>query len=59
MLENVTFQIESKRYDLNDYLALNRVAGLLILKSSKVVLEDYELGPSRRRDGRPSRWQNP
>jgi CubicO group peptidase (beta-lactamase class C family) len=31
---------------LYDYLAYDRVAGLLILKDGKVVLEDYELGAS-------------
>ncbi|HXQ30652.1 MAG TPA: serine hydrolase [Steroidobacteraceae bacterium] len=31
-------------YDLVDYLALNRVAGLLVLKDGAIALEDYELG---------------
>jgi len=43
-LKNVYFEAGGKRYDLFDYLALNRVAGLLILKNGEVVLEDYELG---------------
>jgi CubicO group peptidase (beta-lactamase class C family) len=43
-LRDVTFQIGGKPYDLFDYLALNRVAGLLVLKDGKVALEDYELG---------------
>jgi CubicO group peptidase (beta-lactamase class C family) len=43
-LGNVTFQVGDKRYDLFDYLALNRVAGLLVLKDGKVALEDYQLG---------------
>jgi CubicO group peptidase (beta-lactamase class C family) len=42
--KNLYFEISGRRYDLFDYLALNRVAGLLILKNGKVVLEDYELG---------------
>jgi CubicO group peptidase (beta-lactamase class C family) len=50
-LENVEFQIGDKRYDLFDYLALNRVAGLLILKDGKIALEDYELGA-----GPDTRW---
>jgi CubicO group peptidase (beta-lactamase class C family) len=50
-LENVTFQLGDKQYDLFDYLAVNRVAGLLIVKDSKVVLEDYELGA-----GPATRW---
>lgn len=43
-LGNVYFDANGKRYDLYDYLALNRVAGLLVLKKGQVVLEDYELG---------------
>jgi CubicO group peptidase (beta-lactamase class C family) len=43
-LNNVNFKSAGKRYDLFDYLALNRVAGLLILKNGMVVREDYELG---------------
>ena len=43
-LTNVVFDAGGKRYDLFDYLALNRVAGLLIVKNGEVVLEDYELG---------------
>lgn len=43
-LKNVNFEAGGKHYDLFDYLALNRVAGLLILKNGEIVLEDYELG---------------
>jgi CubicO group peptidase (beta-lactamase class C family) len=43
-LSNVHFDAGGKQYDLFDYLALNRVAGLLVLKDGKVALEDYELG---------------
>jgi CubicO group peptidase (beta-lactamase class C family) len=43
-LKNVRFQSRGAEYDLFDYLADNRIAGLLILKDGKVVLEDYELG---------------
>src|SRR5882672_1416925 len=43
-LKNVRFEAGGKKYDLFDYLALNRVAGLLILKNGEVVREDYELG---------------
>lgn len=31
-------------YDLYDFLALNRIAGLMILKDGKVVVEQYNLG---------------
>ncbi len=43
-LQNVQFEAGGKRYDLFDYLALNRVAGLLVMKNGEIVLEDYELG---------------
>ena len=43
-LPKIQFQADGETYDLFDYLADNRVAGLLILKNGKVVLEDYELG---------------
>jgi hypothetical protein len=33
-----------RQYDLADYLSLNRVAGLLILKNGRIALENYELG---------------
>jgi hypothetical protein len=50
-LKNVQFEIKNKKYGLFDYMALNRVAGLLILKDGKVVFEDYELGAGPR-----TRW---
>jgi CubicO group peptidase (beta-lactamase class C family) len=50
-LPYIQFHSGGKRYDLYDYLATNRVAGLLILKNRKVVFEDYELGVSP-----DSRW---
>jgi CubicO group peptidase (beta-lactamase class C family) len=43
-LAAVEFSSRGKRYDLVDYLALNRVTGLLILKQGEIVFEDYELG---------------
>ncbi len=43
-LKNVQFEAGGRQYDLFDYLALNRVAGILILKNGEMVLEDYELG---------------
>jgi CubicO group peptidase (beta-lactamase class C family) len=45
-LKALQFKSGSKDYDLFDYLAYNRVAGLLILKNGQAVLEDYELGTS-------------
>jgi CubicO group peptidase (beta-lactamase class C family) len=32
---------------LDDYVRLNRVAGLLVLKNGRIALERYELGNSR------------
>ena len=43
-LDNVHFQIDGRWFDLYDYLACNRVVGMLILKDGKIVFEDYELG---------------
>ena len=44
VLGKIQFRSDGKNFDLYDYLADNRVAGLLILKDGKVVIEDYELG---------------
>ena len=49
--KEIHFTSDGHEYDLFDYLAYNRVAGLLILKDGKVVMEDYELGV-----GPNSRW---
>jgi hypothetical protein len=38
------FKDHGHDFDLYDYLAINRVAGLLILKDGEIALEDYELG---------------
>jgi CubicO group peptidase (beta-lactamase class C family) len=38
------FQSGGKTYDLPDYVALNRVVGLLILKEGKIVFEHYDFG---------------
>jgi CubicO group peptidase (beta-lactamase class C family) len=43
-LKNVRFEAGGKSYDLFDYMALNRVTGLLVLKDGRVAFEDYELG---------------
>jgi CubicO group peptidase (beta-lactamase class C family) len=40
----IKFQDRGYSYDLNDYLAINRVAGLLVIKDGEIALEDYELG---------------
>lgn len=43
-LSGVRFESAGRNYDLFDYLADNRVAGLLILKNGQIAFEDYELG---------------
>jgi hypothetical protein len=43
-LKGVEFTSAGKHYDLYDYLSLNRVSGLLVLKSGKIAFERYELG---------------
>jgi CubicO group peptidase (beta-lactamase class C family) len=42
-LGHIRFTSGERSVDLVDYLALNRVAGFLVLKDGAVVLEDYEL----------------
>jgi CubicO group peptidase (beta-lactamase class C family) len=43
-LKGVEFISAGKKYDLYDYLSLNRVSGLLVLKNGKIACERYELG---------------
>jgi len=43
-LKALTFSSGGKTYDLPDYVALNRVVGLLILKDGKIVFEHYDFG---------------
>lgn len=40
----IHFDIRGHQFDLYDYLATNRVAGILVLKDGKIAFEDYELG---------------
>lgn len=49
-LRTVRIEHAGRTYDLVDYLAVNRVTGLLILHHGHIVREDYELGltPSQR-----------
>jgi len=42
-LPNVRFESSKQPFDLYDYLAANRVSGLLILKDGQIVREDYQL----------------
>jgi CubicO group peptidase (beta-lactamase class C family) len=43
-LPPIHFDIRGHRFDLYDYLATNRVAGMLVLKNGEIAFEDYELG---------------
>ena len=43
-LGNVKFKSHGKDYDLYDYLSINRISGLIVIKDGEIVLEDYELG---------------
>lgn len=40
-LSSVTFSDRGQRYDLESYVELNRVAGLLVLKHGRIALERY------------------
>lgn len=50
-ISNLTFSDKGKDYDLFDYLALNRVSGMLVLKDGKVAYETYQYGNTPR-----TRW---
>lgn len=52
-LTALSFSSGGKTYDLPDYVALNRVVGLLILKDGKIVLEHYDFGFTPK-----SRWMS-
>jgi CubicO group peptidase (beta-lactamase class C family) len=41
---SIHFDNRGHHYDLYDYLANNRVAGILVLKNGEIAFEDYELG---------------
>jgi len=43
-LKAVEFASAGKKYDVFDYMSLNRVSGLLVIKDGKIALERYELG---------------
>ncbi len=44
LFPSIHFEIRGSHFDLHDYLATNRVAGLLVLKNGEIAFEDYELG---------------
>ncbi|HEY0236368.1 MAG TPA: serine hydrolase [Afipia sp.] len=43
-ITQVKFNVGDRPYDLFDFLAVNRVSGLIILKDGKVAYETYQLG---------------
>jgi CubicO group peptidase (beta-lactamase class C family) len=52
-LTAVGFSSGGKTYDLIDYMALNRVTALLVLKDGKIAYEDYEMGNTEK-----TRWMS-
>lgn len=52
-LTQLQFTAEGRAYDLYDFLALNRVAGLLILKDGQIVHESYQHGNTEK-----TRWMS-
>jgi CubicO group peptidase (beta-lactamase class C family) len=43
-LENFVFESRGQQFDLYDFLSLNRVSGILVVKNGEVVFEKYLLG---------------
>jgi CubicO group peptidase (beta-lactamase class C family) len=52
-LANFTFTSNGKSYDLYDYVSLNRVAGMVVLKDGKVAFETYQFGNTEK-----TRWMS-
>jgi CubicO group peptidase (beta-lactamase class C family) len=52
-LTNVKFTYQDKPYDLFDYLALNNINGLIVLKNGQVVYETYQRGNTAK-----TRWMS-
>ena len=52
-LANVAFTSRGARHTLDDYMRLNRVSGLLVLKNGRVALERYAYGNDAR-----TRWMS-
>ncbi len=52
-LTAVEFTSAGKKYDMYDYMSLNRVSGLLVLKDGKIAFERYELG-----NNESTRWMS-
>jgi CubicO group peptidase (beta-lactamase class C family) len=52
-LHNFKFVSNGKDYDLYDYVSLNRVGALLVIKDGRITLERYELGNTEK-----TRWMS-
>jgi CubicO group peptidase (beta-lactamase class C family) len=52
-LTKLEFSSGGKTYDLIDYMALNRVTALLMLKDGRIAYEDYEMGNTEK-----TRWMS-
>ncbi len=52
-IDDLTFSDRDSTYDLNRYLALNKVSGLLVLHEGAIALERYRLG-----NGPRTRWMS-
>lgn len=52
-LKNFLFKSNGKNFDLYDYVSLNRVGGLLVIKDGKIVFENYQLGNTEK-----TRWMS-
>ena len=52
-LRNIAFKSEGSEYTLEDYISLNRVSGLLVLKNGRIAFERYALG-----NGPRTRWMS-
>ncbi len=52
-LANFTYESRGSRFDLYDYLSLNRVSGLLAIKDGEIAIEEYQLGNTEQ-----TRWMS-
>src|SRR5690606_5892256 len=53
VIDGLTFEVDGEQYDIYDYLALNNVTGLIVLKDGEVVYETYQRG-----NNRDTRWMS-
>lgn len=52
-IDGLVFEVDGQQYDIYDYLALNNVTGLIVLKAGEVVYETYQRG-----NDRDTRWMS-